>query len=426
MSAIIERPAPPTCPAAGIGRRFDPFDGEPMRIYPLYAEARRQEPVFYSPDIDYWVITGYDDVRAALEGDPAIFSASNALELVTPLCPAAGKIAQEHGVVISPSIVDEDPPIHTVHRRSLHKPFSRGRMLAMEPLTRRLVTELLDSLCARGDMDLVSDFLLEVPAYVLFEMFGVPRSELANVRRFVQRLAVLGFGRPDPATQIAMTAGLAEFWDFCRAHVARLMENPGSDAISEFIQGLRDPRSAASPDLDYVATVTFQMFFAGHETTVNATAGGVRALLENRAQWEALCADSTLIPNAVEECLRYAPSVPAWRRVLLQPTMIGGVEIPAGARLLLALGSANRDENHFEGGECFDIQRENARDHLTFGFGRHHCLGHDLARMEMRVILEELTRRLPTLTLAPAQNYQYSANTSHRGPEHVLVHWVPR
>ena len=116
----------------------------------------------------------------------------------------------------------------------------------------------------------------------------------------------------------------------------------------------------------------------------------------------------------------------AWRRVLLQPTMIGGVEIPAGARLLLALGSANRDEKHFEGGECFDIQRENARDHLTFGFGRHHCLGHDLARMEMRVILEELTRRLPTLTLAPAQNYQYSANTSHRGPEHVLVHWVPR
>ena len=161
--------------------------------------------------------------------------------------------------VVSPSIVDEDPPIHTVHRRSLHKPFSRGRMLAMEPLTRRLVTEQLDSLCARGDMDLVSDFLLEVPAYVLFEMFGVPRSELANVRRFVQRLAVLGFGRPDPATQIAMTAGRAEFWDFCRAHVARLMENPGSDAISEFIQGLRDPRSAASPDLDYVATVTFQM-----------------------------------------------------------------------------------------------------------------------------------------------------------------------
>jgi cytochrome P450 len=296
-------------------------------------------------------------------------------------------------------------------------------MMALEPLVRQLVSERLDALLPRGEMDLVTELLFEVPAYVLFELFGVPRSELPNVRRFVTRLAVLGFGQPDDATQVTMAEGLADFLDYCRGHVTRLIENPGNNAISEFIDGLRDPVTGAPPEADYVATVTFQLFFAGHETTVNATAGGVRALLENRAQWEALCADPALIPNAVEECLRYAPSVPAWRRVLRENVTLSGVEIPAGARLLVAIGSANRDEAHFVDGERFDIRRENAREHLGFGYGRHHCLGADLARMEMRVILEELTRRVPELALVPGQTLQYSANTSHRGPEHLRVSW---
>ena len=415
--------APGACPFTSLGQRFDPFDGEPSRIYPLFAEARRAAPVFYSPAIDYWVVTRYDDVRLALSGDPAVFSAGNVLELVTPLCPAAGQIAMKHGVVISPSIVDEDPPIHTAHRKSLHTPFARGRMQAMEPLVRELLNARLDLLMARREMDLVGDLLFEVPAYVLFEMFGIPRSELPKVRQFAQRLAVLGFGRPAESEQVAMTQGLAEFWDYCQAHVARLIAQPGEDAISEFIRGLADPKSPVPLDPAYVTTVTFQLFFAGHETTVNATAGGMRALLENRAQWELLCGDLSLASNAVEECLRFAPSVPAWRRITRQAVTLGGVEIPAGARLLVAIGSANRDDAHFADGERFDIRRANAREHLAFGFGRHHCLGADLARIEMRVMLEDLARRLPGLELVSGQAYPYSRNTSHRGPESVRVRW---
>lgn len=425
MTGAINEPATAAaqCPFSDLGRRFDPFDGEPERIYPLFAEARRSEPVFYSPELGYWVVTRYPDVKQALSGDPAVFSAANVLELITPLCPAAGQIAMEHGVVISPSVVDEDPPIHTAHRKSLHAPFSRGRMLAMEPLVRELLSARLDTLVSRGEMDLVGDLLFEVPAYVLFEMFGIPRAELANVRKFAQRLAVLGFGRPAEDEQVAMTRGLAEFWDYCKAHVARLIASPGDDAISEFIRGLADARGAEPLDPAYVTTVTFQLFFAGHETTVNATAGGMRALLENREQWQALCAEPALVANAVEECLRYAPSVPAWRRITRVPVTLGGVDIPAGARLLIVIGSANRDESCFEHAERFDIRRANAREHLAFGYGRHHCLGADLARIEMRVILGELARRLPNLTLVPGQEYPYSRNTSHRGPERVLVRW---
>ena len=413
------------CPMSDLGRRFDPFDGEPTRMYPIFAEARRAEPVFYSPEIDYWVLTRFDDVRAALGGDPQVFSAQQALELVTPLCPAAGQIAMEHGIRISPSVVDEDPPIHTVHRKSLHKPFSRGRMRKMEPLVFEMLDRRLDELVGKGGMDLVDDLLFEIPAYILFELFGVPREELGNVRRFAQRLAVLGFGRPSESEQVAMTQGLAEFWDYCRAHVARLIGKPGDDAMSEFIRGLADPNNEDELDPDYVTTVTFQLFFAGHETTVNATAGGMRALLENRGQWEELCADPSLITNAVEECLRFAPSVPAWRRRTLKPVTVGGVDIPADAKLLVAIGSANRDAARFENGETFDIHRANAREHMAFGYGRHLCLGADLARIEMRAIIGELARRLPHLELVPDQTYSYSPNTSHRGPEHVRVRWNP-
>ncbi|MGE0482562.1 MAG: cytochrome P450 [Gammaproteobacteria bacterium] len=425
MSQSSPTTSTPACPVSGLGGRFDPFDGEPTRIYPLYAEARRAEPVFYVPEIDYWVVTRFDDVRAALGGDPEVFSAAVVLDLVTPLCPAAGRIAQEHGIQISPSVVDEDPPIHTRHRKSLHKPFARGRMRAMEPLVHELVERRLAELAPRGEMDLVADFLFEIPAYILFELFGVPRSELANVRRFAQRLAVLGFGRPREDEQVAMMQGLAEFWDYCRAHVARLIATPGDDAMSEFIRGLQAPDSDEPLDPDYVTTVCFQLFFAGHETTVNATAGGMRALLENRAQWAELCADPTLIDNTVEECLRYAPSVPAWRRVTRQPVTLSGVDLPAGARLLVAIGSANRDESHFQDGERFDIHRANAREHMAFGFGRHLCLGADLARIEMRVIIAALARHLPHLELVAEQDYSYSPNTSHRGPEHVQVRWDP-
>jgi cytochrome P450 len=170
----------------------------------------------------------YDDVREVMGGDPEVYSASAALELIAPLCPAAIDIAVRHGIVISPSVVDEDPPIHTAHRKSLHKPMARGRMQALEPLIRQLLNERLDGLVGRGEMDLVGDLLFEVPAYILFEMLGVPRSELGKVRRFAQRLAVLGFGQPNEVEQVAMMEGLAEFWEFCKANVARLMRGAAS------------------------------------------------------------------------------------------------------------------------------------------------------------------------------------------------------
>ncbi len=409
------------CPVSHLGKSFDAFDGD---SYAFYARARQEEPVFYSAQIGYWVVTRYEDVqRVMLDSDT--FSASNVLEMIKPLCPEAAKIAGDAGIKISPSIVDEDPPVHTRKRRALRVPFGPGPIAKLEPRIRKLVGEAIDRFVKRGHADLVADFMFEVPALVIFEFFGVPEEEIENVRKYAKRNAVFGFGMPSDADQVAVTKGMVDYWEWAKAHVDRLMADPKDDAMSLFIKDLRLPENADIWDRDFVNVVMLQVLFAGHETTTNGAAGAFRALLENRDQWELLCADPSLAANAVEESLRYYSSVPQWRRITKKPVTLGGVDLPAGAKLLVALGSANHDDAKFPDGERFDIRRSNADEHMAFGWGRHICIGEGLARLEMKIALEELARRLPHVELVPDQKWIFSPNTSHRGPEHVLVTWDP-
>jgi cytochrome P450 len=145
--------------------------------------------------------------------------------------------------------------------------------------------------------------------------------------------------------------------------------------------------------------------------------------LTHRQAWEEICHDSSLIPNALEEVRRFDSSVIVWRRKTTQAVEIGGVPVPAGANLLLLLGSANRDPAVFEDAECFDIHRPNAKDHLSFGYGAHFCLGAPLARLEVRVVVEELSARLPSLRLVRGQTLRFQPNTTFRGPLSLLVEW---
>ena len=177
------------------------------------------------------------------------------------------------------------------------------------------------------------------------------------------------------------------------------------------------------PD-SYVHSMMMAIIVAAHETTSLASANMFKTLLSHREAWDDICADPSLIPNAVEECLRYAGSIVAWRRQTTGPARVGDVDLPEGAKLLIVQASANQDERHFEDGDTFDIYRDNAVDHLTFGYGAHQCMGKNIGRMEMRIFLEEVSRRLPHLRLAE-QEFSYLPNTSFRGPDHVWVEWDP-
>ena len=162
---------------------------------------------------------------------------------------------------------------------------------------------------------------------------------------------------------------------------------------------------------------------AGHETTTALLSNGLTELLAQREAWDGICADPTLIPTAVEELLRVSAPVFTWRRRTTKPARIADTELPAGTNVLVLLGSANHDELIFADPYRIDLHRENASRHLSFGLGIHFCLGAPLARVEARVVLEELTARLPTMRLADGQTFDFSANSSFRGPAHLLVKW---
>ena len=158
-------------------------------------------------------------------------------------------------------------------------------------------------------------------------------------------------------------------------------------------------------------------------TTTSAIGSVFYWLLTHRQAWEEICADRAFIPNAVEELLRIDPSVNSWRRKALADVEIGGVKVPAGANLLLLIASANHDPDIFADPERLDIHRANAKDHIAFGYGAHICLGAPLARLELRVVLEEVSARLPGLRIVPEQKLEYLPNTSFRGPRALQVEW---
>lgn len=412
------------CPFRDLDAQFDPIDAE--RMYDFYAKARPETPIFYNEQLDVWVVTRYDEIHHIMR-DTDTFSASAVLDLVKPLTPEAGRVVMEAGVRIAPCLVDEDPPDHMRRRKALRPPFTPDRVSELVPRIEELVTQRLDAFVRKGEADLVDEFMFEVPALVVFAMFGMGDEELETVRRHAKSNAKFGFGYPTDEEQVRDAQNIAEYWKYAERHVAELIEDPsGDDVISEFIRNMRETGVPEDDDPVYFTTLMMQLLFAGHETTSNSSGNMFRALLEHRDQWDAICADPSLIPNAVEECLRYGSPVPQWRRRTRKPVTIGGVDLLEGATLLIALGSANHDERHFgEDADELDIHRDNASDHMAFGWGRHRCLGESIARQELQIALRELTRRLPHAELVPDQPWAYSPNTSHRGIEHVRVTWDP-
>jgi cytochrome P450 len=411
------------CPATGLGEEFDPFAGDSAAWYAFMRRAREEEPVFYSPVLEYWVVTRWDDVMEVLR-DSETYSSANTLAPIKPPCPAALHVMGEYGINPGPSLVDLDPPEHARHRQVFRKSFTPERVEALEPRSRELIDEAIDRVITRGHADIVTDLVWDAPAKIAFALMGVPEYEVEKIRTGTARMATMGWGVPSDEEQVELATQIGEYWRFAQEQVDRILSEPGENLMGDLVRAWQEPGNEDMFSRDQLCWIFLNTLFAAHETTSNATAAGIRALLTHRDQWDAICEDPSLIPNAVEEILRFDSSVPTWRRVTTRPVTLGGVELPEGANLLIGLGSANRDDTHFPGGERFDIRRENAKDQLAFSWGRHTCLGARVARMEMRVFLEQLTKRLPHMELVE-QEFTYSPNTSHRGPEHVLVRWDP-
>jgi cytochrome P450 len=414
---------PMTTTPLAIADRFDPFAiaylADP---YPFLAEARKATPAFYSPGLHHWVVTRHGDVRHALK-TTASFSAVNALEPLTKLCPHAAALLRDGGYAAVPALTNVDPPGHARQRRLANAAFTPKRIAAQEPFIRDLVWRFCEERLRDGHADMIADFAWAFPALVLFRVLGLPESDLVRVKEGSRERGTFIMGRTSGSEQLGVARGLASFWRYAAGLVEARTSRPGDDMVSALVQA-RDAEGANDALTREEATsLMLSILFAGHETTTNLLGNAFRRLLTDRVSWETIRRDPALIPNAIEEVLRFDSSVITWRHKTKVPVMFGDVAVPADAKLLLLLGAANRDPAVFADPDRFDIRRANAREHLSFGAGEHVCLGAPLARLEARVVLEEVSQRLPTLRLADGAQLEFPANVSMRGPMALPVVW---
>ncbi|HZQ36578.1 MAG TPA: cytochrome P450 [Dehalococcoidia bacterium] len=406
---------------ASASPEFDPFSPAFLSDpYPWFARYRAEAPVFYSPALDYWVLSRYEDVRTAFR-DTAAYSAGNALSPVQPPCPRAAAALRDGGFRAVPTLTNTDPPVHTRARRIANAAFTPRLVARMEPFVRELAVHMIETRLQGGHADFVRALSWELPALVIFKVLGVPDEDVPRVKEGSSNRLLFMFGRSEEERQVQIAEGMAAFWRYTEELATDRREQPRDDFTSSLVQTLDLEGQPLSQQ--EAATVLFGLLLAGHETTTNLLTNALRRFLEQRTIWEELCAEPALMPNAIEEVLRYDPSVVIWRRKTKAATRIRGVEVPADANLLLLIGSANRDEEVFENPDVLDIHRANARDHLAFGIGNHLCLGAPLARLEARVVIEELTRRRPGLRLVPDQPFTFHPNISFRGPASLLLEW---
>ena len=398
---------------------FDPLSEEflrdPYAILPKVGEA----PVFHAPSLDYYVVTRYADIERVFL-DPETFSAANAQLPLIQLPPEVGKTLLDGGHKPQPSMVSLDPPAHGRLRKPAARAFTPRRVTEMEPRIRATTAELLDAVDPSRPFDLVEALAFPLPMRIMFSFMGVPEADWPRLKEWCGSRASLAWGRPTPEEALHHAQQMVLY----RRYLRELVAAKATDRADDFASALleihdEDPESLAHED---IASILFSLSFAGHETTNNLIGNCVRRLLDVPERWDRLVEHPDLIPGAVDEILRFDPSVPVWRRVTTRPVTLGGVELPEGAKLFLWLAAAGRDAEVFPDPDTFDPERPNSRRTLAFGRGIHFCIGSALGRLEATLALEELTRRFPGLRLAPPdQGIPFHPNISFRGPQTLTV-----
>jgi cytochrome P450 len=351
--------------------------------------------------------------------DPATFSAAVAQAPLAPIVPEAQQILLAGGHKPQPSMVSLDEPEHARLRKPAARAFSMKRVTAMIPTIEATTARLLDAVAAETEFDLVAALAFPLPANIVFSLMGVPEQDYAQVKQWCGSRAALSFGRPAAADQVEIATTMAAYRRYMRDLVDAKAREPGDDLASDLIAIHREDPERLT--LGEIASILFSLSFAGHETTTGLIGNTVRRLLEDPSRWADVVQRPDLIPAAVEETLRFDPSVAVWRRVTTRPVTLAGVDLPGQARLFLWLAAAGRDETAFDRPAEFDLHRTDAERHLAFGKGLHYCLGANLGKLEAQIAVAELARRYPHLRLAPDQRLTFHPNISFRGPQVLKV-----
>jgi cholest-4-en-3-one 26-monooxygenase len=355
-----------------------------------YTQLRQETPVFFHPEPrggrGYWAVMKYADV-VAISRNPQTFSSNRGATFIEDQ-------NEDDLTAMQQMMLNMDPPQHVRFRNLVKRAFLPKVIESQEPKIHQAVTDILDDVLPRGECDFVNDVAAQLPLRVIAEMIGVPRSDQDMV--FAWSNKMIGFDDPEMQKNHAEgTAAAMEMYQYAGELAQRRFENPADDLISVLVQSVSD--GGLSP-FEF-ASFFMLLFVAGNETTRNATAGGMLTLMQHPEQRARLIADPTLVGSAVEEILRWWSPLVYFRRTATRDVELRGQKICENDKVVMYYGSANRDEDVFADPFKFDISRD-PNDHLAFGVGQHWCLGANLARLELRIMFEELMRRMPDLELA--------------------------
>ncbi len=388
--------------------------GDPHQAWTI---MRAQDPVHWDerrPGRGYWSLTRYNEARAVYL-DAETFSNEHG-QILT--------FGDEEWIGNRQMMLLLDPPQHTRMRLIISKRFTPRAVAPEEAHVREIAAQVIDAVAAKGECDFVTDVAARIPTAIICEMMGVPRQDQDMMFEF----GSMAIGANDPEYQVdgdrRKTGDAAQQGVF--AYFVKLVEerrrNPGTDLVSALVHGRMDGRNLTDME---VLFNSFLLILGGQETTRNTLSGGMLALIENPEQWERLDrakGDPALMRTTVEEFLRWTSPITHVMRTAMRDTEISGRRIRAGDKVVIWNASANRDEQVFADPFKFDIGRW-PNEHLAFGYGEHFCLGAQLARLELRVIIGEVTRRMRDMRLsAPVQRLR---SNSHAGIKHMPVRFTP-
>jgi cytochrome P450 len=361
---------------------YDPYDEEIYADpYPTFKRLRDEAPLYYNEPYDFFALSRFEDVRAGF-ADPQTYSSAKGTMLETI----------KSDFVPSPGFfINEDPPIHGSHRSILARVFTPRRVTMLEPQIRAYAGQLLDAFAERGEFDFVADLSARLPMKVISMLLGIPEEDEEDIRlRGDERL------RREPG-QANQNAGRYGDGGPFAAYLDWRVDNPSDDLMTELLEVEFEDETGTVRRLRRDEALTFVNLLAaaGNETTNRLIGTTGKLLAEHPDQRRAVAEDRSLVPNTVEEVLRFEGPALNGSRLVTRDVELYGQVVPAGSVMVMLRGAANRDERAFPpDGDVFDVHRQIGQ-HLSFGYGIHFCLGAALARLETRIVLDELLDRFP-------------------------------
>lgn len=363
--------------------------------YPLYRDLRTNAPAYWSNKLNAWLLTRYDDVKSGLND-----SKLNSSDRIASIMDRIDSSAQQeyNGLLkhMTNMMSFNDPPVHTRLRKLVGKAFTPNRINNLQPQIQTIVDELLDKVCKKASFDLVDEFAFQLPAIVICEMLGIPREDRDKIRKWSND--IVGFVSAGAVTSES-TAQAQHTVDEATSYLLALANdrrhNPCDDMLTALVEA-EDQGDSLSED-EFVSMIVL-LFFAGFETTEGLIGNGMLALFRNPSQFSLLKSHPELTENAVEEFMRYDNSVQRQSRVANEIINYHGQLIKPGDYVILSIGAANRDPDHFNNPDKLDITRTGNK-HIGFGHGIHFCIGGPLARMETHLAIRSIIRRMPNIRL---------------------------